>query len=137
MEEEDTENYNIEGKDIREKELKERINKLENDLQKERNIYNISSKNSETIKNMKKEISSKENEIKNIMDLNDKQKKQLELISHEIDLKLKKISNDKMKMQKLYKILLEIVLKKIFALRKFKLYGEELILEKLLIYIMI
>ena len=29
------------------------------------------------------------------MDLNDKQKKQLELISHEIDLKLKKISNDK------------------------------------------
>ena len=45
MEEEDTENYNIEGKDIHEKELKERINKLENDLQKERNIYNISSKN--------------------------------------------------------------------------------------------
>ena len=102
MEEEDTENYNIEGKDIREKELKERINKLENDLQKERNIYNISSKNSETIKNMKKEISSKENEIKNIMDLNDKQRKQLELISHEIDLKLKKYQMIKSKLTQVH-----------------------------------
>ena len=102
MEEEDTENYNIEGKDIHEKELKERINKLENDLQKERNIYNISSKNSETIKNMKKEISSKENEIKNIMDLNDKQRKQLELISHEIDLKLKKYQMIKSKLTQIH-----------------------------------
>ena len=87
-------NNDIEEKDIREREFKERINQLENDLNKERNIYDVSSKNSETIINMKKEILSKENEIKNIMDLNDKQKKQLELISREIDLKLKKLSSN-------------------------------------------
>ena len=84
----------IEDKDTREREFKERIDQLEKDLNKERNIYDVSSKNSETIINMKNEILSKENEIKNIMDLNDKQKKQLELISREIDLKLKKLSSN-------------------------------------------
>ena len=39
------------------------------------------------------EILSKEKQIQEIMEQNNKQKEQLELISHEIDLKLKKLSS--------------------------------------------
>lgn len=79
--------------DEREKCYKEKIEQLENDLDKERNIYEIDNKNSEIIANIKNEILSKEKQIQEIMEQNNKQKEQLELISHEIDLKLKKLSD--------------------------------------------
>ena len=79
--------------DKREKCYKEKIEQLENDLDKERNIYEIDNKNSEIITNIKNEILSKEKQIQEIMEQNNKQKEQLELISHEIDLKLKKLSD--------------------------------------------
>ena len=77
----------------REKHYKEKIEQLENDLQKERNTYEIFNKNSEIILNLKNDISSKEKEIKEITLQNNKQKEELELVSHEIDLKLKKLSD--------------------------------------------
>ena len=77
----------------REKHYKEKIEQLENDLQKERNTYEIFNKNSEIILNLKNDISSKEKEIKEIALQNNKQKEELELVSHEIDLKLKKLSD--------------------------------------------
>ena len=77
----------------REKCYKEKIEQLENDLDKERNIVDIDNKNSEIINNIKKEILSKEKEIQEIMGQNNIQKEQLESISHEIDLKLKKLSD--------------------------------------------
>ena len=79
--------------DEREKCYKEKIEQLENDLDKERNIYDIDNKNSEIITNIKNEILSKEKQIQEIMEQNNKQKEQLESISHEIDLKLKKLSD--------------------------------------------
>ena len=90
------EDYNQENIDDfieREKHYKEKIEQLENDLQKERNIYDISNKNSEVINNLKNDISSKEKEIQEITAQNSKQKEELELVSHEIDLKLKKLSD--------------------------------------------
>ena len=90
------EKYNIENLDDleeREKNYKKKIEQLENDLDKERNIYEIGNKNSEIIINIKNEILSKEKEIQDIIDKNNKQKEQLESISHEIDLKLKKLSD--------------------------------------------
>lgn len=90
------ENFNQENIDEfleREKHYKEKIEQLENDLQKERNIYDIYNKNSEIILNLKNDISSKEKEIKEITAQNNKQKEELELVSHEIDLKLKKLSD--------------------------------------------
>ena len=89
-------NFNIENKDDfveREKHYKEKIEQLENDLQKERNTYEIFDKNSEIIINLKNDISSKEKEIQEITAQNNKQKEELELVSHEIDLKLKKLSD--------------------------------------------
>ena len=77
----------------REKHYKEKIEKLENDLDKERNIFQVDNKNSEIITNIKNEILSKEKEIQEIIEKNNKQKEQLELISHEIDIKLKKLSD--------------------------------------------
>ena len=77
----------------REKQYKEKIEQLENDLNNERNIYEIDNKNNEIITNIKNQISSKEKEIKEIMEQNNKQKEQLEIISHEIDIKLKKLSD--------------------------------------------
>ena len=77
----------------REKHYKQKIEQLENDLQKERNIYDISTKNSEILNNLKNDISSKEKEIQEITAQNSKQKEELELVSHEIDLKLKKLSD--------------------------------------------
>ena len=88
--------YNLEKSndfEEREKHYKEKIEQLENDLDKERNIYQIDNKNSEIITNIKNEILSKEKEIKEIMEQNNKQKEQLESISHEIDIKLKKLSD--------------------------------------------
>ena len=90
------EDFNTENKDDfieREKHYKEKIEQLENDLQKERNIYEIFDKNSEIIINLKNDISSKEKEIQEITAQNNKQKEELELVSHEIDLKLKKLSD--------------------------------------------
>ena len=89
-------NYNfdkINNYEEREKHYKEKIEQLENDLNKERNIYDIDNKNSEIIANIKNQILSKEKEIQEIIDKNNKQKEQLESISHEIDLKLKKLSD--------------------------------------------
>ena len=89
-------NFNIENKDDfveREKHYKEKIEQLENDLQKERNTYEIFDKNSEIIINLKNDISSKEKQIEEITAQNNKQKEELELVSHEIDLKLKKLSD--------------------------------------------
>ena len=89
-------NYNF-GKtnnfEEREKQYKEKIEQLENDLDKERNICDIDNKNSEIISSIKNEILSKEKQIQEIIDKNNKQKEQLESISHEIDLKLKKLSD--------------------------------------------
>ena len=90
------ENYNSHNNDDfgeREKHYREKIEQLENDLNNERNIYDIDNKNSEIISNIKKEIISKEKEIQEIISKNNKQKEQLELISHEIDIKLKKLSD--------------------------------------------
>ena len=90
------ENYNPEKTDDfteREKHYKEKIEQLENDLQKERNIYEIFDKNSEVIINLKNDILLKEKEIQEITAQNNKQKEELELVSHEIDLKLKKLSD--------------------------------------------
>ena len=90
------ENYNLENYEDfteREKQYKEKIEQLENDLQKERNIYEIGNKNSEVIINLKNDILSKEKQIEEITAKNNKQKEELELVSHEIDLKLKKLSN--------------------------------------------
>ena len=78
----------------REKHYKEKIEKLENDLDKERNIYDINNKNSEIILDIKKEIILKEKEIQDIIDKNNKQKEELVVISHEIDKKLKKLSDN-------------------------------------------
>ena len=91
MENYDTQNINDFGE--REKHYKEKIEQLENDLNNERNIYDIDNKNSEIISNIKNEIISKEKEIQEIINKNNKQKEQLELISHEIDIKLKKLSD--------------------------------------------
>ena len=77
----------------REKHYKEKIEQLENDLQKERNIYEIFNKNSEVITNLKNDILLKEKEIQEITAQNNKQKEELESVSHEIDLKLKKLSD--------------------------------------------
>lgn len=89
-------NYNF-GKtnnfEEREKQYKEKIEQLENDLDKERNICDIDNKNSEVISSIKNEILLKEKQIQEIIDKNNKQKEQLESISHEIDLKLKKLSD--------------------------------------------
>ena len=88
--------YNLEKSndfEEREKHYKEKIEQLENDLNNERNIYDIDNKNSEIISNIKNEIISKEKEIQEIINKNNKQKEQLELISHEIDIKLKKLSD--------------------------------------------
>ena len=88
--------YNLEKSndfEEREKHYKEKIEQLENDLDKERNIYQIDNKNSEIITNIKNEILSKEKEIQEIIEKNNKQKEQLESISHEIDIKLKKLSD--------------------------------------------
>ena len=88
--------YNLEKSndfEEREKHYKEKIEQLENDLDKERNIYQIDNKNSEIIANIKNEILSKEKEIQEIIEKNNKQKEQLESISHEIDIKLKKLSD--------------------------------------------
>ena len=90
------EEYNQENIDDfmeREKHYKQKIEQLEDDLEKERNIYDISNKNSEIINNLKNDISSKEKEIQEITAQNTKQKEELELVSHEIDLKLKKLSD--------------------------------------------
>ena len=89
------ENYfhNFEDFEERERQYKEKIEKLENDLDKERNIYEIGNQNAEIIAKIKNEILSKEKEIEEITNNNNKQKEQLELISHEIDKKLKKLSN--------------------------------------------
>lgn len=90
------ENFNLEQlNDFEEKEkhYKEKIEQLENDLNKERNIYDIGNKNSEIISNIKNEILLKEKEIQEFTDKNNKQKEQLLLISHEIDKKLKKLSD--------------------------------------------
>jgi len=89
------ENYfhNCEDFEERERQYKEKIEKLENDLDKERNIYEIGNQNAEIIAKIKNEILSKEKEIEEITNNNNKQKEQLELISHEIDKKLKKLSN--------------------------------------------
>ena len=90
------EEYNQENIDDfmeREKHYKQKIEQLEDDLEKERNIYDISNKNSEVINNLKNDISSKEKEIQEITAQNSKQKEELELVSHEIDLKLKKLSD--------------------------------------------
>jgi len=89
-------NFNIENIDDfveREKHYKEKIEQLENDLQKERDTYEIFDKNSEIIINLKNDISSKEKQIQEITAQNNKQKEELELVSHEIDLKLKKLSD--------------------------------------------
>ena len=89
-------NYNywkLNNFDEREKCYKEKIEQLENDLDKERNICDVDNKNSEIITNIKNEILSKEKQIQEIMEQNNKQKEQLESISHEIDLKLKKLSD--------------------------------------------
>ena len=89
-------NFNIENIDDfveREKHYKEKIEQLENDLQKERDTYEIFDKNSEVIINLKNDISSKEKQIQEITAQNNKQKEELELVSHEIDLKLKKLSD--------------------------------------------
>ena len=89
-------NYNfgkINNFEEREKQYKEKIEQLENDLDKERNICDIDNKNSEIISSIKNEILSKEKQIQEIIDKNNKQKEQLESISHEIDLKLKKLSD--------------------------------------------
>ena len=88
-------NYNfdkINNFEEREKQYKEKIEQLENDLDKERNICDIDNKNSEIISSIKNEILSKEKQIQEIIDKNNKQKEQLESISHEIDIKLKKLS---------------------------------------------
>ena len=88
--------YNLENMDDfeeREKHYKEKIEQLENDLQKERNICEIFNKNSEIIINLKNDILSKEKQIEEITAENNKQKEELELVSHEIDLKLKKLSD--------------------------------------------
>ena len=88
--------YNLEKSndfEEREKHYKEKIEQLENDLDIERNIYQIDNKNSEIITNIKNEILSKEKEIQEIIEKNNKQKEQLESISHEIDIKLKKLSD--------------------------------------------
>ena len=90
------EEYNQENIDDfmeREKHYKQKIEKLEDDIEKERNIYDISNKNSEILNNLKNDISSKEKEIQEITAQNTKQKEELELVSHEIDLKLKKLSD--------------------------------------------
>ena len=90
------ENFNLDQLndfEEREKHYKEKIEQLENDLNKERNIYDIDNKNSEIISNIKNEILSKEKEIQEMTDKNNKQKEQLILISHEIDKKLKKLSD--------------------------------------------
>ena len=89
-------NYNywkLNNFDEREKCYKEKIEQLENDLDKERNICDVDNKNSEIITNIKNEILSKEKQIQEIMEQNNKQKEQLESISHEIDVKLKKLSD--------------------------------------------
>lgn len=89
-------NYNfdkINNFEEREKQYKEKIEQLENDLDKERNICDIDNKNSEIISSIKNEILSKEKQIQEIIDKNNKQKEQLESISHEIDIKLKKLSD--------------------------------------------
>ena len=90
------EEYNQENIDDfmeREKHYKQKIEQLEDDLEKERNIYDISNKNSEILNKLKNDISSKEKEIQEITAQNTKQKEELELVSHEIDLKLKKLSD--------------------------------------------
>ena len=90
------ENFNLDQLndfEEREKHYKEKIEQLENDLNKERNIYDIDNKNKEIISNIKNEILSKEKEIQEMTDKNNKQKEQLILISHEIDKKLKKLSD--------------------------------------------
>ena len=90
------EEYNQENIDDfmeREKHYKQKIEQLEDDIEKERNIYDISNKNSEILNNLKNDISSKEKEIQEITAQNNKQKEELELVSHEIDLKLKKLSD--------------------------------------------
>ena len=90
------EEYNQENIDDfmeREKHYKQKIEQLEDDIEKERNIYDISNKNSEILNNLKNDISSKEKEIQEITAQNSKQKEELELVSHEIDLKLKKLSD--------------------------------------------
>ena len=90
------EEYNQENIDDfmeREKHYKQKIEQLEDDIEKERNIYDISNKNSEILNNLKNDISSKEKEIQEITAQNTKQKEELELVSHEIDLKLKKLSD--------------------------------------------
>ena len=88
--------YNIDNLndfEEREKDYKKKIEQLENDLDKERNIYEIGNKNSQIIINIKNEIKSKEKEIQEIIEKNNKQKEELASISHEIDLKLKKLSD--------------------------------------------
>ena len=90
------EEYNQENIDDfmeREKQYKQKIEQLEDDLEKERNICDISNKNSEILNNLKNDILSKEKEIQEITARNTKQKEELELVSHEIDLKLKKLSD--------------------------------------------
>ena len=90
------EEYNQENIDDfmeREKHYKQKIEQLEDDIEKERNIYDISNKNSEILNKLKNDISSKEKEIQEITAQNTKQKEELELVSHEIDLKLKKLSD--------------------------------------------
>ena len=84
---------NIDDFEEREKQYKQKIEQLENDLQKERNTYEIFNKNSEIILNLKNDILSKEKQIEEITAENNKQKEELELVSHEIDLKLKKLSD--------------------------------------------
>ena len=71
--------------DEREKCYKEKIEQLENDLDKERNIYEIDNKNSEIITNIKNEILSKEKQIQEIMEQNNKQIKEINNIKNERD----------------------------------------------------
>ena len=76
----------------KEKEYEEKISQLEKELQKEREKSQSKQNDPNILANLKKEIDEKNQEIKNYVTINTKQRDQLETLSHEIDYKLNKMN---------------------------------------------
>ena len=76
----------------KEKEYEEKISQLEKELQKEREKSQSKQNDPNILANLKKEIDEKNQEIKNYVAINTKQRDQLETLSHEIDYKLNKMN---------------------------------------------
>ena len=76
----------------KEKEYEEKISQLEKELQKEREKSQSKQNDPNVLANLQKEIDEKNQEIKNYVTINTKQRDQLETLSHEIDYKLNKMN---------------------------------------------